>query len=174
VLAEERWSLSETLKKFRTVCLILSLCLCVLFLVRSVTFSYASSESDAGLAIDQAEQRIEVCYSAAADAEKAGANVSSLLSVLNESGWLLSKAHLAFQNANFDSAYSLAVQSNATLNGFEVQAGSLGDTAAQQRYVDFAVNVVGSTVGTFTVIVVGLLVWVGLKRRPEKSGNVAS
>jgi hypothetical protein len=146
----------------------------VLFLVRSVTFSYASSESDAGSAIAQAEQRIEVCYSAALDAEKAGANVTDLLSVLDGAGMSLSEARVDFQNASFDSAYNLAVQSNSTLNGFEVQAFSLRDAAAQQRYVDFAVNVVGSTVGTVTVIVVGLLVWFGVKKRPEKSGNVAS
>lgn len=145
----------------------------MLFIVRSVTFSYALSQSDAGLAIAQAEQRIETCYSAALDAEKAGANVTSLLSVLDEAGMNLSEARVAFQNGNFDSAYALAVQSNATLNGFEVQAGSLRDAAAQQRYVDFAVNIVGSTVGTFAVIVVGLLVWFGMKRKPEKSKNVA-
>lgn len=145
----------------------------MLFIVRSVTFSSASSESDAGLAIAQAEQRIDVCYSAAADAEKAGANVTSLLSVLDEAGLLLSRARVAFQNGDFDSAYDLAVQSNTRLNGYESQAFSLGDAAAQQGRVDFLVNVVGSTAGTFAVIVVGLLVWFGLKRRPEKSGSVA-
>jgi hypothetical protein len=142
--------------------------------VRSVTFSYASTASDAGLAIAQAEHRIEVCYSAAADAAKAGANVTGLLSVLNESGMLLSKAKLAFQNGDYDSAYSLAVQSNTTLTGFEAQAGSLRDTAAQQGRMDFLVNVVGSTAGTFAVIVIGLSVWFYLKRRPEKSRNVVS
>lgn len=145
----------------------------MLFFVRSVTFSIAPSESNAGLAIAQADQRIEVCYSAAADAEKAGANVTGLLSVLDDVGMLLSKAHLAFQNGDFDSAYSLAVQSNTKLTGFESLAGSLRDTAAQQRRVDFLVNVVGSTAGTFAVIVGGLLVWFSLKRRYEKSGSVA-
>jgi hypothetical protein len=142
------------------------------FIVRRVSFSFASSESDAGSAIAQAEQRVETCYSAAADAEKAGANVTSLLNILDEAGMNLSVARVAFQDGNFDSAYTLAVQSNASLNGFEAQAVSLKDTAAQQRYVDFAVNVVGSTVGTFTVITIGLVIWFGLKRRPEKSGKV--
>jgi hypothetical protein len=164
---------SKTLKRFRTVCLVLSLFLCVLFLVRNFTFSFASSESDSSSAIAQTEQRIEACYSAAADAAKAGANVTSLLTVLDGAGMNLSLARVAFQDGNFDYAYALAVQSNATLNGFEAQAASLRDTAAQQRYVDFAVNVVGSTVGTFTVIIIGLVIWFGLKRRPEKSGKVA-
>lgn len=144
----------------------------MLFIVRSVTFSYASTESDASSAIVQAEQRIEGCYSAAADAEKAGANVTGLLSVLDDAGMLLSKAKLAFQNGDFDSAYGLAVQSNSTLTGFEAQAGSLRNTAAQQGRVDFLVNVVGSTAGTFAVIVIGLLLWFSLKKRYEKSGSV--
>lgn len=147
--------------------------MCVFFLVRSVSFSFASSESDAGSAIALAEQRIEACYSAAADAEKAGANVTSLFAILDEAGMNLSVARVAFQSGDFDSAYALAFQSNAALNGFEVQAGSLRDTAARQRYVDFAVNVVGSTVGTFAVIIIGLVIWFGLKRRTEKSRNVA-
>jgi hypothetical protein len=147
--------------------------MCVLFFVGSVTFSSASSESDAGLAIAQAEQRIEVCYSAAADAEKAGANVTSLLAILDEAGMNLSEARVAFQNGNFDFAYTLAVQSNATLNGFELNATSLRDRAAQQGRVGFLVNVVGSTVGTFVVIVIGLLVWLSLKKRYERSGSVA-
>jgi len=157
------------LKSFRTVCLILSLCLCALFLMRNITFSYASTAFDASSAIVQAQQRIEVCYSAAADAENAGANVTGLLSVLNESGWLLSRASLAFQNGDYDSAYTLAVQSNSTLTGFEAQATSLKNTAEQQGRVDFWVDIVGSTVGTFVVIFGGVLLWFYLKRRYEKS-----
>jgi len=141
----------------------------VLFIVRTVAFSYASTESDASSAMVQAEQRIQVCYSAAADAEKAGANVTGLLPVLDEAGMLLSNATLAFQNGDFDSAYSLAVQSNSTLIGFESLAGFLKSTAEQQGLVDFWVDIVGSTVGTFAVIFGGLLLWFHLKRRYDKS-----
>jgi hypothetical protein len=161
------------LKRFRTACLVLSLCLIGLFIVRSVSFSSAASESDAGSAIAQAQQRIETCYSAAADAAKAGANVTSMFATLDEAVWNLSEAQVDFQNGDFDSAYALAVLSTATLNDFEAQAASLRDTATQQAHVDFLVNVVGSTVGTFAVIVGGLLVWFYLKRRPEKPRKVA-
>jgi len=149
------------------------LCLCVLFVVRSVSFSYASSESDAGSAIAQAQLRIEVCYSAAADAAKAGANVTSLLSDLDDAGQLLSNASLAFQNGDYDSAYSLAVQSNSTLVGFEANATSLKNTAVQQGSWVFWVDIVGSTVGTFVVIFGGVLLWFYLKKRYEKPGGRA-
>jgi len=158
---------------FRTLCLVVPVCLCVVFIVHGVSFSYASSESDAGSAILQAQQRVEVCFSAAADAAKAGANVSGLLSSLNESGWLLSEASLAFQSGNFDSAYALAVQSNSTLVGFEASAISLKNVAVQRASTDFWVNVVGSTVGTFAVIFGGVLLWFYLKRRYEKPGGAA-
>jgi hypothetical protein len=160
------------MKRFRTLCVYATLCLCVLLIVRSVNFSSASSVSDASSAIAQAEQRISACYSAAGDAEKAGANMTSLLTVLDNAGMLLSEAQLAFQNGNFDSAYTLAVQGNTTLNGFESQADSLRNTAAQQGRTDFLVNVVGSTVAAFAVIAVGLSVWFYL-RRPEKSRSAA-
>jgi hypothetical protein len=121
----------------------------------------------------QAQQRIEVCYSAAADAAKAGANVSDLLTVLDDAGQLLSNASLAFQNGDYDSAYTFAVQSNSTLVGFEGLAGSLKNTATQQGRVVFWVDIVGSTVGTFIVIFGGLLLWFRLKRRYGKSGGGA-
>jgi hypothetical protein len=145
----------------------------VLFIVHSVTFSYASTESDASSAIAEAQQRIEVCYSAAADAAKAGANVTGLLSDLDDAGQLLSNASLAFQNGDYDSAYSFAVQSNSTLVGFEENAASLKNTAVQQGRLVFWVDIVGSTVGTFVVIFGGVLLWFYLKRRYVKPGGGA-
>jgi hypothetical protein len=145
----------------------------VFFIVRSVTFSYASSASDASSAIAQAQQRIEVCYSVAADAAKAGANVTGLLSDLDDAGQLLSNASLAFHNGDYDSAYSFAVQSNSTLVGFEASAASLKSTAVQQGRLVFWVDIVGSTVGTFVVIFGGVLLWFYLKRRFVKPGGGA-
>ena len=121
----------------------------------------------------EAQQRIEVCYSEAADAARAGANVTALLSDLDDAGQLLSNASLAFQDGDYDSAYSLAVQSNSTLVGFEVNATSLKNTAVQQGRVVFWVDIVGSTVGAFAVIVIGVLLWFHLKRRYVKPGGGA-
>lgn len=160
------------MKRFKTFCIYLTLCLCVLLIARSVTYSFATSESEASSAITQAQQTINACYSAASNAEKAGANVTSLLSILDEAGMNLSEAQLAFQNGNYGSAYTLAVQSNTTLNGFESQADSLRNTATQQGLADFDVNVVGSTVAAIAVVVIGLLIWTYLKNRPEKPKKV--
>lgn len=128
-------------------------------------FCLASTEAEAGSAIADAEQRVNACYVAVANAEKAGGNVTALLSVLDDAGMLLSKAHLAFQVGDFDSAFAFAGQSKAKLEGFESSASSVRDAAAQARSRDFYVNVVGSAAGTVAVVVVGFVLWRFLKKK---------
>ena len=134
--------------------------------------AFAVDETEAKLAIAAAEERIVVCYQAVADADKAGANVTVLLVVLNEAGDLLSRAALAYEMGDFDSALDFALQSQERLNGFVVEADVLREAAIQQSYWDFMVNVVGSIVGTVVVICGGFVVWFFLKRRYEKAGSV--
>lgn len=132
----------------------------------------AFSESDAKSAIVAAEEKIVVCYQAVAEADKAGANVTALLAVMNEAGWLLSKAKLAYQTGDFESATNFASLSQERLSGFVEEADGLRGTALQQRYWDFMVNVVGSTMGTVAVIGGSFVVWRLLKRRYGKAGSV--
>jgi hypothetical protein len=108
---------------------------------------------------------VRACYAAVAQAEKAGADVTGLLSTLNDAGLLLSKAHLALKYGNFDSASALASQCVGKLDGFEGVAGGLRDSASQARSMDFAVNVIGSAVGAIAVVVGGFLVWQLLKKK---------
>lgn len=130
------------------------------------------SKSDAKSAIVAAEERIVVCYQAVAEADKAGANVTALLAVMNEAGWFLSKAKLAYKMGDFDLAGNFAVQSQERLSGFVEGADSLRGTAIQQRYWDFMVNVVGSIIGTVAVVGGSFFVWFLLKRRYGKAGSV--
>jgi hypothetical protein len=134
--------------------------------------AFALTEADAESAIVAAENRIADCYRTALDAEKAGANVTSLLSTLNEAGELLSKANLVYSMGDFDSAHDFAVQSQEKLNGFDVKTGALKESAMHARYWDFMVNVLGSIVGTVVVVCGGFVVWVLLKRRYEKTEGV--
>jgi len=132
----------------------------------------APSESDARSAIVAAEERIVVCYQAVVEADGAGANVSGLLAVLNEAGWFLSRAKLAYNMGDFESARNFAVQSQGRLNGFVEEADSLRGAALQRRYWDFLVNVVGSIMGTVAVIGGSFVVWRLLKKRYGKAGGV--
>jgi len=130
-------------------------------------FAVDESEANARTAIINAESTVFDCYGAALDTEKAGANVTELLSVLNEAGMLLSRANLAYENGDFNSSVYFANQSILKLNGFVAEAGVLKETALQQRYWDFVVNVVGSAVGAIAVICGGVVIWVFLKKREE-------
>jgi hypothetical protein len=148
-----------------------SVILTVLFLFLLPAFIVrvsASSEEAATLAITEAEEVVASAYEAVREAEKAGANVTDLLSVLNEAGMLLSKAHLAYDRGDFDSARDFAVWCQGNLTGFIDEAEALKQSAIQRRYWDFTVNVVGSAVGAVAVVVGGLVSWTFLKRKYER------
>jgi hypothetical protein len=126
-----------------------------------------ANQSDADAAISAAQNTFSSCYSSARMAESKGANITTLTNTLNEAGLLLSQAELAYSSGDFDSAGSYAVQSQNKLANFVVQADGLAQTAAQKQNRDFLVNVLGSSVGAVTVVVVGVALWVLLKRRYE-------
>jgi hypothetical protein len=78
---------------------------------------------------------------------------------------LLSQADLAYATNDFDLALNLASQSQSALTNFIGEANALKEDATQKRNQDFLINVIGSIIGTFAVIVVGGVVWVILKKR---------
>jgi hypothetical protein len=125
----------------------------------------ASSEADARSAVAVAQGKVVDCYTAVAEAAKAGANVTSLLVRLNDAGELLSQANLAYSAGNFDSARKFAVQSQTRLNGFVGEANASKENALQEQYWNFMVNVVGSLAGTAAVVLGGFVGWRLLKRK---------
>jgi len=160
-----KWQLSRSL---------ILLVLCVFLLSGLSVSCRAASESDAQSAIDQASQRVVVCYGAVVNATKAGANASALLSVLDDAGSMLFKAQVAFASGNFDSANDSARQSIQKLDGFEAQALGLQNAAARAGYSNFMFKVVGSMVGTVIVLVGSFVVWSWLKTRQKKAGKVVA
>ena len=160
-----KWQLNKSL---------ILLVLCVFLLLSWPVSCRAASESDAQLGINQASQRIKVCYGAVVNATKAGATASDLLSVLDDSGSMLSKAQVAFASGNFDSANDSASQSVRRLDGFEAQALRLQNGAARAGYSNFMFKVVGSIVGTVIVLVASFVVWSWLKMRQKKAGKVVA
>ena len=124
-----------------------------------------AEQSNASTAISSAKNRILDCYNAAKEAEAAGANITALAATLNEAGSLLSQAELAYAANDFSTAVNFAVQSQNVLNDFVGETNILKESALQQENQDFLINVVGSIIGTFAVIVVGGLVWLFLKRK---------
>lgn len=134
---------------------------------------FAVDEAEARGAVVAAEDMVVECYRVVEGADEAGANVTGLLTRLNDAGLLLSKASLAYGEGDFDSAYDLAVQSQGMLNDFVVEANVLWWNALQAQHWDFMVNVVGSAVGAVVVVLGGFFVWFLLKRRYGKAEVVS-
>jgi hypothetical protein len=153
------WSRLEPMKIALWILLMLLAPLILVAVCRGAT------ESDARAAVTEAQKRISVCYDAAADAAKAGGNVTSLLSTLNDAGNSLSKAELALGQGDFNSANALALESEGKLNGFENAASGLKESAVKAGNWDFEVNVVGSSVGSVVVLALGFVVWRLLRRK---------
>jgi len=137
----------------------------ILVLFVTAVASPAWGQADAATAISLAKNTILSCYNAAREAEAAGANITVITGTLNEAGVLLSQAELAYATSDFNAALNLAIQSQNRLSTLVGEANTLKETTTQQRNQDFVINVVGSTVGTFAVIVAGFAIWFFLKRK---------
>jgi hypothetical protein len=133
-------------------------------------FAVATAD-EAQAAIDGAEARVIACYGAVVEAEGAGGNVTELAGVLDEAGALLSQARVAFENGEFDVAVEFSSNCTGMLAGFTDRTVTLRDSAAQERSLDFMVNIVGSVAGTVAVIVAGGVLWVYLKRKYGQAGS---
>ena len=128
---------------------------------------FGANGEDALSVISDVEGRIVVCYRAVAEADRAGANVSSLLRVLNEACWLLSRAKLAYSQGDFGSAVAYANECRSMLDGFVDEADGLRRDAEAAAHWDFMVNFVGSAVGAICIVAGGYALWVFLKRREK-------
>jgi hypothetical protein len=137
----------------------------LLLFVTVVAAPACSAQTGAVTAISSAKNTLLTCYNAAKEAEAAGVNITVLTATLNEAGLLLSQAEAAYAASDFDAAFNLATQSQNRLSNLVGEANALKETATQQRDQDFLVNVVGSVIGTFAVIVAGSLAWLFLKRK---------
>jgi len=131
----------------------------------------AIGQSQAVSALDDAESAVVSAYQAVLKADEVGANVSGLLFQLNEAGELLTRAHVAYGLADFDSALELADLCQERLIGFVADADAVTEAAVRERSFDFLVNVIGSIVGSVGVVCGGLFVWFYLDRRYGKTGG---
>ena len=135
----------------------------------SVVFGVdGSTRVEARSVIVDAEETIADCYRVVADADGAGANVSALLAILEDSGWLLSRAKVAYASGYYGFALDNATLSRDGLSGVVAGAEDLKKAAEEESHWDFMVNVVGSVVGTGIVVFSGFLAWFLLKKRAAR------
>ena len=79
----------------------------------------------------------------------------------------MSKARVAYDNGDFNSAYEYAAKCTQKLDGRVDEANRLKLEAESARRMDFLVNYVGSSVGAIAIAVGGYAFWVFLKRREK-------
>jgi hypothetical protein len=115
--------------------------------------------------ISEAEQAMAAGFEAALDAERAGANVSSLLARLNEGGEYLSAARVAFGNGNHSEADRLSGLANEVGVQVESDAFGLEADAINAAFNRFRLYVAGSALAMATVVIATLLAYKLIKKR---------
>jgi hypothetical protein len=165
-MLENYFVVIKVLSRIKFATFIFSIALLIL-LAASVSPALGYSPEEAASKIQAAESEVLNCYRAVFDAEKAGANVSGLLKTLNEAGWFLSKAKLAYNGGDYYSAFTNASECLSKLEGFVNQADGLRLEAEEARHSDFLINFVGSAIGSVAVVVGGYAVWIYLKKHTK-------
>ena len=123
------------------------------------------SESEATLASNDADGTVASAYTATLRAEKAGANVSDLLTRLDEAGKFLAQAHMAYRSGDFDGAILAANLARGI--GEEVQnaADSLEVLARGESQQRLLFTFTGSIASVVLIVLGSFFGWRVFKRR---------
>lgn len=116
------------------------------------------------LEIVEAEEGLISAYDVVIEAEDIGANVTSLLDMLNDGENYLAEAYSYLRLGDFESADRLADSCIEIVNQVKTQATLLREEVARSEKADFTVRVLGSSVGVVIVVVTGYLLWRSFKR----------
>ena len=125
----------------------------------------ASSEDVAASAISRAEDAVALAYEDVLRAEGSDANVSSLLTRLNQAGELLAQAHNSYRLEDFDDAARFADLCGRIGEEVRVEAHDLKSLAVEEAGQRFRWTVIGSILGVAIVVGASFLGWRVFKRR---------
>lgn len=139
----------------------------LLFMAVLFTYPVLAQQGNAQASINQAKTALENSYAAALQAEDAGANITSLVSTLNNAAGLLSQAELAYASHGYAAANDYAVQSKNALNGFDSQVASLKASAVNIQAQHFG-TALFSAVAAVAFLLVGFGLWFVLGRREKR------
>ena len=141
----------------------------ILFITAAVFSSPVfAQQNSAQTAIISAQNNFKSCYNAAKQAQAAGANVDSLMATINSAAASLSEAQLAYASNDYNSAYTYAIQSQNTLNGFISQATALRQSADSNDIQNSIITIL-SIIGSVAILCVGIFAWVKLNRKSRKT-----
>ncbi len=144
------------------IIVVLSLLL-VLVIIPSlcVSFTKASNESES---IDAANSSINQAFTSVYDAQKAGANVTGLLTRLNTAGVLLAQADNAYHAGNLSNVTASADNARSIANQVNNDALNLKNDSINRSQNNFLLTCLFSFSAALIFVVVLLLAWRRLKR----------
>ena len=129
-----------------------------------------ADQNEAAAAIAHAKSRMIICYDLAKEAEAVGVNITALTGILNEAGFLLSRAEFAFAVEDFAGAQHFALLSYSRLLGF-ISANELIVAGVSHRDRDFFVILFGSMGGTVAVLLGSAGLWSLIKNKDVDYGE---
>jgi len=153
------WSFRNIAKTALTFC-------AILMLARLVACGslHASTGEEAFSKITSADDALKLAFKRVLDAEGAGANVSSLMSDLDEAGEFLAEAEISYRNGNLADALGLADRCSGLAEAVSIEAVALKDSALADSQRVFQSTIIFSTGGTFAFVAVLVLSWFWFKR----------
>ncbi len=142
--------------------------LLAVFLMLSLSKCCLALGYDSGQAssiIAEADNSVKATFAAVAEAEEAGANVSSLVARLDEAGTALSEANVAFRLGDYENASLFAEQCLGLMEGMGSEAKALKTSAEVARQNQLVLTTAFSSVGLSVLFVAGLFGWRFVKAR---------
>jgi len=125
---------------------------------------HASTSVGTSSRITNADDALKLAFKRVLEAEGAGANVSSLMSDLNEAGEFLAEAEMSYRNGNLTDAVGLADRCSGLAEAVSIEAAALKGSALADSQRAFRSTIIFSTGGTFAFVAVLVLFWFWFKR----------
>jgi hypothetical protein len=118
--------------------------------------------------IERAEDAMISAYEAVSDAEHAGANVSGLLTRLNDAGEYLANANIWYGLKNLDNATRFSNLCYDVAEEVRNEAYELENKAFGLRSTCLVLTTIGSFIAVIIIVFVSLFGWRAFKRRYQK------
>ena len=126
------------------------------FLCCSIVSAQVNSELDS---INNAASAIDQAFNNVLEAETIGANVTTLITMLNTAGHFLAQAQNFYSSGNNSDVVENAQSAYSIANQVNIQALSMQKSAADQAHNNIIQTVALSSVGAIVFILILFLIW---------------
>lgn len=134
-------------------------------LLSQLVYPATAFEDESYSRITEANKLICEAFEAVLEAEKVGANVTSLIAQLNSAGDLLAEARTHYRCQNYKEAYNSADIAAQKVEGIAKKAEQMKTLASVEYREKSFQTTVPSIATAFVIVVASFAVWLILKRR---------